>query len=66
MAQVIAMHSANTVSKTVQYWRHPTKFEIKFGEGTIHYADVPIEKVCKPDGKLKKWFYGEDGLRYSR
>lgn len=66
MAQIIEMTTSSIASKTVQYWRHPTKFEIKFGEGAIHYIDVPIEKVRKPDGKLKKWFYGEDGLRYNR
>lgn len=42
--------------KTIDYWRHPTKREIKFGEGAIHWLTVDIEKVQKPDGSLKKWF----------
>ena len=47
--------------KTIDYWRHPTKREIKFGEGA-----VDIEKVQKSDGSLKKWFIHTDGLRYNR
>lgn len=60
------MQPVSTTSTTVQYWRHPTQVEIKLGYGAIHFLDVPIEKVLKPDGTLKKWFYGEDGLRYNR
>lgn len=52
--------------KTVEYWRHPTPAEIKFGEGTIHWLTVNLEDVQKPDGTLKKWFIGKDGLRYNR
>ena len=41
--------------KTVTYHRQPTKIEIKFGEGAIHYMDVP-ERICrKKNGELKKW-----------
>ena len=40
--------------------------EIKFGEGAIHWLTVDIEKVKKPNGKLKKWFIHTDGLRYNR
>ena len=43
--------------KTIDYWRHPTKREIKFGEGAIHWLTVDIEKVQKPDGSLKKWWF---------
>lgn len=43
--------------KTIDYWRHPTKREIKFGEGAIHWLTVDIEKVQKPDGSLKKMVY---------
>lgn len=52
-------------SKTVTYWRHPTPAEIRFGNGAIHYLDIEIEKVMKPNGKLKKWFIHTDGLRYN-
>ena len=64
--------------KTIDYWRHPTKREIKFGEGAItkreikfgegaiHWLTVDIEKVQKSDGSLKKWFIHTDGLRYNR
>ena len=52
--------------KTIDYWRHPTKREIKCGEGAIHWLTVDIEKVQKSDGSLKKWFIHTDGLRYNR
>ena len=48
----------------VTYCRNPTPEEIKFGYGAIHYLSVPLTKVRKPDGKLKKWFI-KDGLRYN-
>jgi hypothetical protein len=51
--------------RTVEYWRHPTPSEIKFGEGAIHYLSVDISRVLKPDGNLKKWFIHTDGLRYN-
>ena len=52
--------------KTIEYWRHPTPAEIKFGHGVIHWLTVNLEEVRKPDGTLKKWFIGKDGLRYNR
>ena len=53
------------IMKTVEYWRHPTKAEIKAGYGAVHWLTVDIEKVKKPDGSLKKWFIHTDGLRYN-
>lgn len=50
----------------VEYWRPPTKAEISFGYGAIHYIFFPIEKVRKADGTLKKWTVAADGLRYYR
>lgn len=52
--------------QTAEYWRNPTPHEIVFGEGAIHWLTVDIDKVRKPDGKLKKWFIHTDGLRYNR
>lgn len=54
------------MGKKIEYWRNPTAHEIKFGYGAIHWIKVPIESVKKRDGTLKKWFIGEDGLRYNR
>ena len=49
--------------KTVEYHREPNEFDIKFGEGAIHYIDVP-ESVCrKQNGDLKKWVNFQ-GARY--
>lgn len=52
------------MSRVVEYWRHPTRNEIKRGEGAIHTITVDADKVIKPDGSLKKWFV-ENGLRYN-
>lgn len=52
--------------KTVEYWRNPTPFELKFGEGALHWLTVDINTVLKPNGELKKWFMHTDGLRYNR
>lgn len=54
------------MDKTIEYWRNPTPYEIKFGEGAIHWLEVPVRLVRKKDGSLKKWFIGKDGLRYNR
>ena len=50
--------------KTVEYHRNPTPWEIRFGEGAIHYLTVEADKVRKKDGNLKRWFVHTDGLRY--
>lgn len=61
------MKSVDSVkdTNTVEYWRHPTPSEIKFGCGAIHWITVETEMVRKPNGKLKKWFIHSDGLRYN-
>jgi hypothetical protein len=52
---------------TITGWRNPTKAEIRFGEGAIHYKDFPREQWEKPDGSLKRWIKCPfDGLRYNR
>lgn len=40
--------------KTIKYWRNPTKWEISFGEGAIHYLTVNVNEVTKKNGYLKK------------
>ena len=42
-----------TIKRKTMYWRNPTKWEIKFGEGAIHYIEIDIERVIKPNGTLK-------------
>lgn len=49
---------------TVEYYRQPTRGEIIFGEGAIHWLTVERSTVTKKDGELKKWFTHNDGLRY--
>lgn len=53
--------------KTVEYHRHPTLYEIKFGEGATHYKDFDLEFCLKTDGTLKRWVKCPySGLRYYR
>ena len=51
------------------YHRKPTKSEIAFGYGAVHYLDITPERVVKkrvgPLVVLKKWTI-VDGLRYYR
>jgi len=52
--------------KEVTYHRQPTAWEIKFGEGAIHWLTVDVATVTKKNGELKKWFINPyDGLRYN-
>jgi len=53
--------------KLITYWRNPTSYEIKFGEGAIHYRDFTrVDCIKKDTNTLKKWFISkDDGLRYN-
>lgn len=50
----------------VTYHREPTRADIARGYGCTHYMNFPTHQVQKPDGRLKKWTVGPDGLRYYR
>lgn len=52
----------------VEFHRNPTKAEIKFGHGAIHYRTFPLEEVCFEGTRiLKAWIVAkDDGLRYYR
>lgn len=51
----------------VTYHRKPTKSEVNFGHGAIHYRTFTIEECCHPNTRLlKTWFVADDGLRYYR
>ena len=41
--------------KTIDYWRHPTKREIKFGEGAIHWLTVDRSEEARR--KFEKMVY---------
>jgi len=41
--------------KTVIYHRNPTPQEVKFGEGAIHWIEIPKSVCCKKSGELKLW-----------
>lgn len=49
----------------IQYHRQPTKAEIKFGYGAIHYATFDRSECINKEGDLKRWFKSSrDNLRY--
>lgn len=54
---------------TIEYWRHPTEYEIKRGYGAIHYLSVERKDCVKKDGTLKKWLFNpynkNDKSRYN-
>ena len=55
-----------TMEKKVTYWRNPTKAEIAFGYGAIHYREFPLNECVRKDGKPKRWLKAkDDGLRYN-
>ncbi|OFX21041.1 MAG: hypothetical protein A2033_10460 [Bacteroidetes bacterium GWA2_31_9] len=52
-------------AKTLTYWRNPTKEEIKFGYGAIHYRDFETEECFNEDKTLKLALIAkDDGLKY--
>jgi hypothetical protein len=58
---------------TVEYWREPTKEEIKFGHGALHYRSFDFKACISDDGFLKyrmrvsddKLLYYYSGIEYS-
>ena len=49
----------------VTYHRNPTRAEIAFGYGAIHYRDFEMADVLNDEGRIKKWLVApDDGLRY--
>jgi hypothetical protein len=54
-------------SHEIECHRPPTKGEVKFGEGAIHYRNFPLSVIGLKKGKgmWKDWFISpDDGLRY--
>lgn len=51
--------------KQLNYWRNPTKEEIKFGHGATHYRDFDFESCFDENGFQKvKVKTNDDGLIY--
>jgi hypothetical protein len=54
-------------TRTIEYHRKPTTYEIKFGYGATHYLSVDSSMCSKPDGTIKKrWKNPIDGLIYTQ
>lgn len=49
--------------KTIEYYRQPTKWEIKFGEGDLHYISLIPDECTHEDGSVKRWVKKGD-IRY--
>lgn len=53
--------------KSVEYSRKPTRAEIAFGYGAIHYRSFPLKEVIGNNGQIKKRLFAKDEqLWYSR
>jgi len=54
-------------TEPIKCWRNPTEYEIKFGEGAIHYRDFTLAEIgINKKGWIKSWFRSkDDGLRYN-
>ena len=52
--------------KEVEYRRNPTRAEIAFGYGAIHYRSFPLRDVINNKGEIKKRLFAKDeGVWYS-
>lgn len=61
------IHISEVVNKpeTMEYWRKPTKAEIKFGYGALHYRDFKFKNCFDENGYLKlKCRATDDGQIY--
>lgn len=50
------IHKSQIINKPaiIEYWRNPTKEEIKFGNGAIHYRDFEFEDCFDENDFLKE------------
>ncbi|MEO6135477.1 MAG: hypothetical protein ABIP35_10015 [Ginsengibacter sp.] len=63
------IHFSQIVVKpqTIEYWRNPTKEEIKFGYGAIHYREFDFDTCFDKNGYLKQTIKAaNDKLKYHR
>ena len=51
-------------SKNVEYRRNPTEYEIRFGEGAIHYRSFPLKECINSKGEIKKRFWDANTGRW--
>ncbi len=61
------IHISQIISKpkTIEYRRKPTKEEIKFGHGAIHYREFDFSFCIDKNGNLKQFLKSlDDGLKY--
>ncbi len=61
------IHISQITNKTkhLEYWRNPTKEEIKFGHGATHYRDFEFTDCFDENGFLKQHIRStEDSLVY--
>lgn len=52
-------------NQAIELHRKPTKYDIIFGEGAMHYRCFLIGDVLNKKGEIKQWIKAnDDGLRY--
>jgi hypothetical protein len=50
--------------KVIEYRRNPTEYEIRFGEGAIHYRSFPLKECINSKGEIKKRFWDANTGRW--
>lgn len=63
------IHISQFVNKpqTIEYWRKPTKAEIKFGYGATHYRNFDFDMCFDENGYLQQRIKAtNDRLKYHR
>jgi hypothetical protein len=62
---MIHISQITTKPTTIEYWRKPTKEDIKFGFGAIHYRDFSFHDCFDENGNLKQMIKTtDDNLKY--
>lgn len=52
-------------TQTIECWREPTEYEVKFGEGAIHWKTFKLGNLLNKKGKIKTIFTCKtDNLKY--
>lgn len=64
---MIHLKQINPEIKEITYWRKPTKEEIKFGHGAIHFRDFEIQNCINEEGYIRETLKAnDDKLIYKR
>jgi len=64
---MIHISQITNITDVIEYWRKPTKTEIKFGHGAIHFREFQFKDCFDEYGYLKEKIKStNDNLIYQR